>query len=136
VIPVERPAFASPIAVTKSTVGKKGHSSCPLQQRCNMLKHCFTHVKRDKPFGRDHVPGQWQRAIAVRKAEAQHLQAVAIYKTAIEHNRDLAVSPLLKDVLNNRLIQCLRVDMWVLEPAPDFGNACSCLSRIGNMIGN
>src|SRR4051812_30958515 len=33
-------------------------------------------------------------------------------------------------------IPCLRVNMWVLEPAPDFGDTGGCLCRVGNMIGN
>lgn len=61
----------------------------------------FEHRRADSAltplFTGDHFPGQWERAIAARETESQHLKCFEPNETAIQHNRDLLASPGLEN---------------------------------------
>ena len=64
-IPAEIAAFARPIAVTKASVGQKGDPARALEQHGDVVKHRIARSEFHIPFACDHLPVQWQGAIAM-----------------------------------------------------------------------
>lgn len=125
-----------PFPSTKPTICEEGHTPRLPEQVSHIPEHAFTHGDLNIAFARDYLPGQGQRAVAVRERQAEHLERLVANEAAIEHDRHLAPAPRCQDVTDDRVIERTRLDGRIGQPAPDPGDAPDFLRRPRDMEGD